>query len=437
MPRKVVFIGVLASACYSGPAEDPEQPGLEETAGESSGGAFETGGPLCVPGQLDCDCLEGACGNGLVCIEGLCELGPSIDLDGDGQSVVAGVTVVLPGDGEGSTFRWTQSSGPQADIELADEPTARAFIPPDAAPGDVLTFTFTVERNGVPISADYPVQILRPDIVNPLADYETPAELGTPTGFAWGDDGLWVASSDGAVTQLTGGAVGAVFEVTGRPFDLHAFGNALLLSNAETMALELLDTSTGEVAPFIAELTGGGELGPVKWVLPDGNGTLFVSTEDGRLLYHNDGDGDDGGPLLPVTLEFLDTVGGTATAMVTEGNVLYVGTEEGRIKQVVLTPEEDPETGQTIPTGTVEPYLDVGAAVTGLAIDPTGGMWIGSDAARTLYIVRRPTSGQPRVVRELSPNTALAGLTNLHFRDSTLTWVNPDSGRMAQLETGI
>lgn len=406
----------------------------------------DSGGPTdCVAGQIDCVCLDDACVGGAFCIDGTCLPGPEIELPDD-LFALAGMRVRLEATVTADSFSWEQVDGPT--VELLD-PTLLELdvdVPSDVPAGSTITLRLTAERNTVSESADTTLTILPVEVTDALPEISDPQQLSAPSSLAVGDADLWVASSEGFIARFdqqgafaqrydfTPGLAG--IELGQRPVGEDTDIDVLYTSTGpegSVLALEIISENTPTITDSIS---GGGALGEVDDVVADRNGDLyFLDRAGGRLLFYDSEE--------QMTVEVLADFVASPSALVygpEDNDVLYVG----GVGQVVRVPMMgDGIAGQTSVYVDLGPTDDPLGEVDGLVFDEAANLWIGTPGTSTLALVRYVADGSTEVARTIDDvEASLAEFVGLHFGDdgfgrSTLYWVNPSSGKVAKLETGV
>jgi hypothetical protein len=371
------------------------------TTGDSTGTSTSTGG--CVPGQVDCECLDGSCVGALQCIEGTCQPGPEFEDIPEGVSVLAGLRVPLEVELLADEFSWSQVSGPTADLQGADTTSILVDIPPTAAPGDVVLLRITAVRNTIEDSRDVPIEIHDAVFEDALPDATT-MQLGTSEGLDFEGNNMWVVSTEGFVSRFDGdGVFQNSFDLAGQPVGARVgelemgednFVDVLYVANAGNQAVQWMDLGSGSTTVVTDQLEGGEPLGAVNFVLPDDNGDVFFTNRDGQqvLMY----DASEG---LTHVLATDIGLNPNALAFGPDAGFLYVGTA-GKVWRVPVL--------QDGMIGDVELYLDIGSdadityEVDGIEFDEGGNMWVGAPNASTLYVARYNAGGATEVINTWS-----------------------------------
>jgi hypothetical protein len=265
-----------------------------DPTGPDDGVDPDSGG--CVPGQAGCACLEDQCVGGTFCIEGMCVLGPQIELDED-RAVVGGVILPIEAEVMAEEFAWSQVAGPPVEILGAQGLNIAIPVPPDAPPGEVITLRLTAFRNEVTLEADLNIEILDAAFTNVLPKVADPTQLGTTEGLGFGPMGMYVVSTEGFVSRFNAdGAFLESFDVGGVPVGANFMGENLLIANREgTGSIQQLNSVSGNIGVLFDSLAGGGPLGQVNFPLPDGNGNVFVSTRLDQTIVRYEGKDEEGG----------------------------------------------------------------------------------------------------------------------------------------------
>jgi sugar lactone lactonase YvrE len=404
-------------------------------------------GPLdCIPGDLDCECLDGECIGNLSCIEGICLPGPVFEPDDDEEpEVLAGLVVPVNIDVTADEFSWSQVDGPATEV-IGEGPSVLVPVPPDAAPGEVITLRINATRNTIQDQFDWHITVREPVFENFLAGITDTAELGTSEGIDFDDNGnMWVVSVEGFVSRfgvdatfqsridVPGQPVGALFgdyymDVDGDPIEV------LFIANAMNTSIEGLVLTNQSLLTISDAVEGGGSLGAVNFVQPDGNGNVYATNRLGGQVFRYDVEDQ-------VTRLFIDMTGQNPNALSfgPDANVLYVGTL-GQVVRVPILPDEV--------AGPPEVYLDFapaadGLEVDGLAFDEGGNLYAGVPNSSTLMMARYSGAGPTEVIREFADVGAgyssfvSVRFGNGGFGDSVLYWTQLADRTVGRLETGL
>jgi len=459
--RRLAFIttvGLLLAACKDDANSDED--GADTSGGSVDDGSDPTGSPSsttmpssttdpidCVPGAEDCECLDGECIGEFMCIEGLCKPGPLFEGDDEDPEVLAGLVVPINVDVTADEFSWSQVDGPATEI-IGEGPSILVPVPPDAAAGEVITLRITAVRNTIQATFDVRIVVREAVFEDFLAGITSIEELGTSEGIDFDDNGnMWVVSTEGFISRfgvdatfqsrvdVPGQPVGALF---GRYFEPMVDDqdpiDVLFVANAMNASIERVNTNSGAVTLVSDTVEGGGTIGTANFVLPDGDGNVYVSNRTGGQVFRYDGyDG--------VTRLLVDLPGANPNALSfgPDANVLYVGTI-GQVLRVGVLPDET--------AAEPEVYLDFadvasGWEADGLAFDEGGNLWVGAPNGSTLYLARYAGTGPTTVIREFADVGAnISYFTSLRFGnggfgDSVLYWTGLANRTVGRLETGL
>lgn len=398
-----------------------------------------TGG--CVQGQAGCACLDALCVSGAYCVEEICVLGPLIDAD-EGRAVVGGVVVPLEAEATADAYSWSQISGPPVEILGAQNLQIAVVVPADAPPGEVAMLQFSATRNGVTLTADVPIQILDAVFEDALPTIDDPTQLGTTEGLAFGPTGMWVASSEGFVSQFgSDGGFIARHDVPGEPVGMDFRGENLLIANREgTGRIDQLNSVSGTLSTLFDSLDGGGPLGSVNLPLVDRINNdfydLYVSTRlDQTVLRWSSEFG-----TASVFLDDVGVINPNALTFGPDGGYLFVGAQ-GHVWRVPMLDGDV--------AGTPEDYLvlgddtDITYEVDGLVFDEGANLWVGCPNASTLFVAHYSAMGPAEISRTFSDvGTGISRFVNLSFgrddfEDDTLYYSNLSDGTVGRLRVGL
>jgi sugar lactone lactonase YvrE len=456
----VVLAGFALTGCKDDPAgEGDGSEGADTTSGadddvgdptgsptSASGASMTTEPPDCIPGDQDCECLDGQCIGNLSCVDAICVPGPLFQPDDDEEPLVlAGLVVPVNIDVTADEFTWTQVDGPETVI-IGEGPSVLVPVPPDAAVGDIITLRINATRNTVQASFDWHITVREAVFENFLEGITSTEELGNSEGLDFDDNGnMWVVSTEGFISRFgTDMMFQSRLDVPGQPVGAR-FGDyymdpdgdpieVLFIANAMTSAIEGMTLSNQTLLTISDTVDGGGSMGTVNFVLPDGNGNVFASNRLGGQIFRYDVE--DG-----VTRLFLDMAGENPNALSfgPDANVLYVGTL-GQVVRVGVLPDEV----------AAEPsvYLDFappadGLEVDGLAFDEGGNLYVGVPNSATMYVARFVGDGATEPVRTFSDvGAGFSFFVSLRFgrggfSESALYWTQLGDRTVGRLETGL
>lgn len=459
-----VFAGVLSACKEDGSAEG--------SADESSSGGGEgtmtssTTMPMtssttdpgdCIPGNEDCECLDGTeCVGELYCVEGVCLPGPLFDpQDQDEPVVIAGLSVPIQVDVNADEYSWSQVDGPATEI-IGDGASIQVPVPADAVAGDIITLRIDATRNSVMASFDYHITVMDAVFEDFLGGISDTSQLGTSVGLDFDDAGnMWVSSSEGFLSRFSGDAMfQSGYDLAGGPAGVR-FGQiydpateddlpALFVALTMEERVVTMNLNNQDVYELTSALDGGGALGPVDIVLPEGDGDAYFS--NGTQIFYVDVEYDnDTGTMSTTTNVLVDT--GVLTSPITamsfgpDANVLYVGTQ-GKVWKIGVLQD-----GTTAPPTL---YLDTGdetdplEAVIGIDFDRGGNMFVGIPGTQTLHIAHF-VAGEDATTSARSfvaPGAGFDGFRSLQhgndaFSEGALYWTNLTDRTVGRLETGL
>lgn len=432
-------LALLAPACGDDGGEQGSTTSATDPSGASSGadvtGADGNDDGNCVPGQVDCVCLDEQCVAGAYCVEGVCALGPRIDID-EGRSVVGGVIVPIEADVEADEFSWSQVEGVPVEILGGQTLQIGVSVPADAPPGEPITLRLTATRNGVSLDADVRITVLAASFQNALPDVSDPAQLGSTEGLAFGSTGLWVVSTEGFASLFDGnGAFVQRYDVPGEPVGMAYRDENLFIANREgTGRVELLNTVSGSLSTLFTSP------GDANLPLVDGRGDdqfdVYLSTRLGQTVVRYSSESDS----TNVFLEDMGVINPNALTFGPEGNTIYVGAQ-GHVWRVPLTDEGV--------AGTPEDYLvlgddsDITYEVDGLVFDEGNNLWIGCPNASTLFVSHYAVAAPAEISRSFTNvGGGVSRFVNLTFGDGdfegdTLYYTNLGDGTVGRLRVGL
>jgi sugar lactone lactonase YvrE len=452
LARGGVALALFASAC-SDAGEDGETDGTTGGPGSTAPSSSpmtsapgdddgdETSG--CVLGTLGCACLEGACSQPDFCVEDVCVLGPEIEID-EPREALAGLAVPLEVEVMADEFSWSQIDGPEVELLGAEGPQVVVNLPPDLAPGDVITLAVDAVRNTVPLQQTTSITILEPVFEDALPDVTDPMELGTAQGVAFDNGGqLWVASVEGFVSQFDdeAGLLQRV-DVPGMPLGLARYDESILVANAGNASVVQVNSVSGNVSTLFDSVDGGGAIGPVAQIaVSPGSDDVYVSNgASGQVVRWAQDDQDD---------EIITTIGFFAEGLTNPGAVafgpegdsaLYIGVP-GHVLRVSV--EAGGIAGTPAEYVTLPSDVDDTYAIAGLAFDEGGNLWIACPNAETLFLARYSSLDAVTPIREFAMvGAGISAFTGLSFGrddfgDDTLYWADPAGSTVGRLRTGL
>jgi hypothetical protein len=405
----------------------------------------------CVPGNEDCECLDGTeCVGDMQCIEGICKPGPEFDPQDDEPMVIAGLYVPIQVDVNADEYSWSQVDGPMTEI-LGDGASILVPVPPDAQAGDVITLRITAVRNTIEATLDYHITVIDAVFENFLGGITDPMQLGTSVGIDFDDNGnMWVSSSEGFLSRFSGDATflssydlagGPAGMRIGRIYDPAIDDDVPAIYAALSMdqSIVAMNLDSQQMSTLTTEIDGGMALGPVDLVLPDNNGDAIFSNGTQILAYDDDYDGM-GTPSTRVLSDMAFTSPITAMSFGPDANVIYVGTQ-GKVWRVGVL-QDGTATEPTV-------YLDTGdeadplEAVVGITFDRGGNMFVGVPGTQTLYIAPYVGDAATATVRSfVAPGAGFDAFHSLHhgsdaFSRSALYWTTAADHTIGRLETGL
>ena len=459
--RGVCIISLALAGCYGGSDSDGDGGGSSGSADDTSGGDDSdpsassspttmpnTTDPIdCVPGGEDCECLDGECIGDFSCVEDICLPGPIFVPDDDEEPLVlAGLVVPVNIDVTADEYTWTQVDGPATEI-IGEGPSVLVPVPPDAAVGDIITLRINATRNTVQASFDWHINVREAVFENFLGGITSTDELGSSEGLDFdGNGNMWVVSTEGFVSRFDQDAVfQSRVDIPGQPVgarigDYYVNGadedpvTALFVANAMNSTIEALLLMNQTIEVVSDTIDGGGSLGLVNFVLPDGNGNVYATNRLDGQVFRYDVDDD-------VTRVLVDMTGENPNALSfgPDAGMLYVGTN-GQVIRVPVLPEET--------AGETSVYLDFAPATDnfeadGLAFDAGGNLYVGSPNSSSLLVARYVGEGPTEVIREFSDvGAGFSYFVSLKFGDggfgdSVLYWTQLGDRTVGRLETGI
>lgn len=401
----------------------------------------ETSG--CVLGTLGCTCLEGACSQPNFCVEDVCVLGPDIEID-EPREALAGLAVPLEVEIMADEFSWSQVDGPEVEILGAESPQITVNLPPDLAPGDVITVAVDAVRNTVELQQTTTITILEPVFEDVLPDITDPMEIGTAEGLAFDTSGLlWVVSSEGFVSQLSAEqAFLQRIDVPGMPMGAARHDESILVGNAGNASVVQINSVSGNLSTLFDSVDGGGAIGPVgQLAVSPGSDDVFVSNGTGGQIvrWAQDDQDDEIVTTIGFFLEGLASPG--ALAFGPEGDAaLYIGVP-GHVLRVSV--EAGGVAGTPAEYVTLPSDVDDTYAVAGLAFDEGGNLWIACPNAETLFLARYSSVDDVTPIREFA--MVGAGISSFvgvtfgrdDFGEDVLYWANPAGATVGRLRTGL
>lgn len=410
--------------------------GTDSADGGPVGDVSDDGPPDdCVEGTLACVCLNSQCGNDLECVDDVCVMGPELQVD-DPREVIAGLAVPMEMEVDADSFAWTQVSGPTVELLGAEGTQVVVNIPPDATPGDEIVLEASAVRNTIEVTAQTSITVIAPDFQDFLGGIADPTQLGSTEGLAFsGNDQMWVVSTEGFVSSFdTEGAFIQRVDVPGQPVGANFNDENLIIANAGSMAVEQVNSVSGNLSTLFSMADGGGSLGPVNYPLIDDNGNMYFSNRDsGQIFRYDEEDG-------TLTLWVEGLVNPNALAFGPEGNdVVYVGTA-GTVFRIAVEGED--VAGTPAPYLVLGPDTDITTEVDGITFDEAQTMYVGSPNNETLYIARYNSMGETTPIRELTTTTGNSGFVNVgfgrgDFGGARLYWTNLGGGGVGSLRVGV
>lgn len=456
----ILGVGILLAACKEDSASDDGADTGDTTAADDDSGGDPTGtSPMtmtgstmtdpvdCIPGDEDCECLDGECIGDFSCIENICKPGPRFEPDDDEEpEVLAGLVVPVNVEVTADEYTWTQVDGPATEI-IGEGPSVLVPVPPDAAPGDVITLRINATLNTIDASFDWHITVRDAVFENFLGGITDVEQLGTSEGLDFDDNGnMWVVSTEGFVSRfgvdasfqsrvdVPGQPVGALFgDYYMMPDDDVDPIEVLFIANAMTSSIEGMVLSNQTMLTIADQAMDGTSLGPLNFVLPDGNGNLYISNRTGGMVWRYDAEDQVVQPFIEMTDQNPN-----ALSFGPDANVLYVGTVAGVVRVPILPDQV---------AGEPSVYLDLGAApeneVDGIAFDEGGNMYVGVPNSSTLHMARYVGEGPTEAIRSFADVGAgysyfvSLRFGNGGFEDSTLYWTQLADRTVARLETGL
>lgn len=412
----------------------------------TSATSSNTTDPSCIEGSEDCPCLDGIeCQGTLQCVENECKPGPTFDPDEDDRSVLAGLVVPVQVDVNADEYSWSQVSGPATEI-LGDGANIQVPIPADANPGDVIALRISATRNTIEATFDYNITVLEPNFEDFLVGITDTEQLGTSVALDFdGAGNLWVASSEGFLSRFDpDGMFQNRYDLSGAPSSMRLGDfyiadqddniDVLYLGDATAQSVSAYNPANDQTNLIVDAVEGGGALGPISSVLPDGGGDLYmVNRESNQIIYYSVDDG--------VARVLTEAVVGPATlSFGPDANVLYVGAV-GQVWRVgVLQDGTATDPSLYVDVGDpMDPLQEVG----GLAFDEGGNLWIGVPGARAAHVAHYVVDGSTDIARSFSDvgttDSSFVGLRygRGDFDDATLYWTNRSDRTVGRIQTGL
>jgi hypothetical protein len=413
-------------------------PSTMTTEGPDTSDPDDTGG--CVPGQVECTCLDEQCVSGAYCIDAVCVLGPVINLDDEGRAVVAGVVVPLEADVTADEFSWSQVSGPPVEILGAANLQISVVVPADAPAGESVTLRLSATRNGVTLDSETSIAILEAVFEDVLPGISDPMELGSTEGLAFGATGMWVVSTEGFASLFgSDGSFIMRYDVPGAPVGAYYRDENLIIANSEGNGrVEQLNTISGNLSTLFEDV-GGAPLGTANLPLIADNGDVydvFVSTRTSQTVVHWSSESGDAN----LFLEDAGVINPNALAFGPDPNMIYVGAQ-GHVWRVPILDDGT--------AGTPEDYLvlgddtDITYEVDGLVFDEGANLWVGCPNASTLFVSHYSVMGPAEISRTfVDPAGGVSRFVNLRFgggdfEGDTLYYTNLGDGTVGRLRVGL
>lgn len=443
----MLSLALVLAACADDGGEQNTSASTTNGSGSGPGTASDTNDPddsggSCIAGQAGCECLDEQCVGGTYCVEGICVLGPLIDVEDQGGAVVGGVVFPVSAEVMAEEFSWSQVAGPPVEILGAETQQIAVVVPADAPPGEIVTLRLTASRNGVSLDADVDIAILDAVFQDALPMVTDPAQLGSTEGLAFGANGLWVVSTEGFASRFTpDGAFVERYDVPGAPVGAAYRNENLVIANRTgTGRVEQLNTVSGNLSTLFDALDGGGPLGevnlPLLRGLNDDAYEVYVSTRLGQTVLRWSSETN----AANVFLEDMSVVNPNAMTFGPEGNSIYVGAQ-GHVWRVPLT-----DAGVA---GTPEDYLvlgddsDITYEVDGLAFDEGNNLWVGCPNASTLFVSHYSVAAPAQISRTFTDvGGGVSRFVNLtfgqgDFEGDTLYYTNLGDGTVGRLRVGL
>ncbi len=403
--------------------------------------------PSCIPGSEDCPCLDGVeCQGTLECIEDTCKPGPTFDTNDEDRMVLGGLVVPIQVDVIADEYSWSQVSGPTTEI-LGEGANIQVPVPADATPGEVITLRITAVRNTIEKTFDLSITVLEPVFEDFLVmTPPTVDELGTGSGIEFdGAGNLWVSSSEGFLSRFSvDGMFQSRYEVAGGPAGVRE-GNLFLpdqddpidvlyIAQTTNEAIVAYNPTNDETTTIASELEGGGALGAVGMVLPDGNGDVyFTNPMANQIIRYVADEG-----VARVLTEAV--VAPTTLSFGPDANVLFVGAV-GQVWRVGLL--QDGTAGEPALYADVGDSMDPLQTVGGIAFDEGGNAWIGVPGANSAHIAPYVAEGATTISRSFSDvGAGISSFANIRFGDgdfddTMIYWTNGSDRTIGRILTGL
>ena len=413
----------------------------------------------CVPGAPGCVCASGdTCSGVLFCVEDTCVMGPQVEFEDEYPEVLAGLRIPVEVTADGETIMWSQSDGPSVELVSDVGTEVEVDIPADLSPGDTFTLMVEASLNGVTLSDTLDITIREPVFSNVFPDVTSVDELGTVTSLAFRNGGMYVASAEGFVSQMTPGddndddpippGFGERYDVGGIPGGMSVLDNdRILIANSMLSEVQTLNTNSGNIGTLFDSLDGGDPMGEIVFALVDRNRDDVVVSNmiDGQLIYHDSGDPDDPDDPEPPSTYLLGDGFTSPNAMAfgpEGGGMIYLGVQDA----VVRVPYDEEGIGM------IGTYLDLAGQCgvpAGIAFDDGANMWVTCPETSSLFVARYVGGENPETEVSVSwsdVGTDISTFTGLRFGGGddwggrTLYWTSPvdmAAGTVGSLGVGL
>jgi hypothetical protein len=379
----------------------------------------------------------------LYCVEDSCVPGPEFQPDDDERAALAGLVVPVQVDVLADEWTWSQVSGPT--VEWTGEGAMiQVALPPDAAPGEIVTLRISAVRNDVPADFDYNLTVLDAVFEDFLvASGKDIEQIGTSVGLDFDDNGnMWVASSEDFVSRFAiDNSFQSRYEVDtpagirwGRLYIPDSDDDIDVLYTAQTSgAISAYNPINEQWSVITDQLEDATPLGPIEMVLPEDGNLLTIDPMTSSIIRYSDDDGISRVLTTAVT-------GASYLSFGPDANVLYVGAV-GQVWRVGLL--------QDGMAAEPELYVDFGdpgdplQQVGGLAFDEGGNLWIGVPGTASAHIAHFTATGASEVVRSFTDvGAGMSSFADLRygngdFSDSAIYWTNGSDRTVARIETGL
>jgi len=385
-------------------------------------------------------------------------MGPEVEFEDEYPEVLAGLRIPVEVNADGETITWSQSDGPSVELVSDVGTEVEVDVPADLSPGDTFTLMVEASLNGVTLSDTIDITIREPVFSNVFAEVTSVDELGTVTGIAFNNGSMWVASSEGFVSQMTPGnddddepvppGFGQRYDVGGIPGGVNFLDNdRLLIANSMLSEVQTLNINSGNIGTLFDSLDGGDPMGEIGFPLVDGNrdDVIVSNMIDGQLIYHDSGDPDDEDDPQPASTYLLGDGFTSPNAMAfgpEGGGMIYLGVQDA----VARVPYDEEGLGM------IGTYLDLAGQCgvpAGIVFDEGANMWVACPETNSLFVARYVGGEDPQTEVSVSWSDVGADISAFSglrfgggdgFGGRTLYWTSPvdmAAGTVGSLGVGL